>query len=638
MTTRLTLFTATLVQDSALSVSGLDRETSADQPFALVDGVPTLVGRGLKGAAVAMAKRFFAPLPRAVSDDITHRALRRSAWEFSDATTIGVPRIRASVGIRHKTGARAGGVLYDREVIPSGTRWQLSFRVDRSYALDDAEFTEVAGILGYVLAEHWAKERCWLGGGAARGLGWCHLEGLKAYCFDETSYETWVKSGRAALPTPLTFVPLVEPTRSWCFRTLDMDVSFGEYKPEPNEPAWGLDMFAVGPHNTERAVQSTGDGKWAAPAWATNANTPDTLSTDRALLMEGGRPLLPGSSVRGPLRHAFSRNERAAGRDVKDPHLVQGDVVGEDDLAGRAFGTVSKSSRILIRDARAEGEWSAAKLHMHAEDEFSAGSYGSAKRDAVRVLRGTFPVRIVVEGATPEEVESLVKLIDRQVALGALGHLPVGGHKTRGAGAGHWQAKPWAIDDVQKARDWTPPKESESELPKHAQQSNHSFIDRPVAADAWVHMTNGAINVAVLTLGEAARLAKAALGDSLVAWWCDPTIDLALTSPPATFGRAWPTEEDKLQVDEVAFYAERAVWRAVRTSSGARFVLLKELAAKEEGATPTRVVYTPARLHGFQRFSSANTGQGNVLLREWHVGDEGLGFTLTRSNADARKA
>ena len=37
MNARLTLFTATLVQDSALSVSGVDRESSADQPFALVD-------------------------------------------------------------------------------------------------------------------------------------------------------------------------------------------------------------------------------------------------------------------------------------------------------------------------------------------------------------------------------------------------------------------------------------------------------------------------------------------------------------------------------------------------------------------------------------------------------------------------
>ncbi len=87
--------------------------------------------------------------------------------------------------------------------------------------------------------------------------------------------------------------------------------------------------------------------------------------------------MLPGASVRGPLRHAFSRLERAMGRCVKDPHLVQGKV-GKDDPAGKVFGTVNQSSRILIRDARAEAGWAAAKLHMHAEDEFSAGWYGSA--------------------------------------------------------------------------------------------------------------------------------------------------------------------------------------------------------------------------------------------------------------------
>jgi len=636
MTTKLTLFTATLVQDSALSVSGLDREISADQSFALVktsvDGketfVPTLVGRGLKGAAVAMAKRFFNPLPRAVSDDIKHGALRRSAWEFADATTKSLLRMRAGVGIRHKTGARAGGVLYDREVIPAGTTWQLNFRVDRSYALDDAEFMEAEGILGFVLVEHWAKGRCWLGGGAARGRGWCHLEDLKTYRLDEAAYETWVTSGRTHLPHALPAVPMVSPTRSWCFRTLDVNVSFGEYKPEPTEAAWGLDMFAVGPHDAERAVQPTGDGTWAKPAWATSAQTLDALSTDRALLMEDGRPLLPGASVRGPIRHAFSRMERATGHDVKDPHLVQGDV-GKDDVAGEAFGTVSRSSRILIRDARAEGEWAAAKLHMHAEDEFSAGSYGSAKRDAVRVLQGTFPVRIVVEGDgnKPEEVEQLVKLIDRQVAFGALGHLPVGGHKTRGAGAGHWQAKPWVNDDVIKARDWEPlPKPEEAQTSAH---SKRSFIKRPDDADAWVRTKTGAVTES-LTLGEAAKLAKVALDDKLVAWWCDPTIDLDLHTPPATFGQAWPGEGDKLQVDEIGFYSERAVWRAVRLASGARFVFIEELDSKADDARQVRVLYAPARLHGFTRFSSASIGQGDVLLRAWHVGDEVLGFTLTK--------
>jgi hypothetical protein len=625
MTVRLTLFTATLVQDSALSVSGLDRDTSADQPFALVDGVPTLVGRGLKGAAVAMVRRFFDPLPRVVSDDIQHGALRRSAWEFADATATGAPVLRAGVGIRHKTGARAGGVLYDREVIPASTTWQLGIRVDRSYAHDDAEFTEAEGILGYVLAEHWAKGRCWLGGGAARGLGWCHVDGLKAYRFDEAAYEAWVQSGRTTLPNSLAAVPIVLPTRSWCFRTLDLNISFGEYMPEPGEAAWGLDMFAVGPHDTERALQPTGDGEWAKPAWATNAQTPDALVTDRALLMDGGRPLLPGASVRGPLRHVYSRLKRAAGHDIEDPHLVQGKV-GEHDLAGKAFGTVSRSSRILIRDARAEGGWAAAKLHMHAEDEFSAGSYGSAKRDAVRVLRGAFPARIVVEGPTREEVEPLVKLVDRQVALGALGHLPVGGQKTRGAGAGHWKATPWVNGDVTKARDWEPTRkhdETHRSVPRE-----RTLTDRPADSPAGVRTKTGTVPEA-LTLGAGAKLAKAALGDELVAWWCDPTIDLDLTSPPATFGRAWPADDDKLQVDEVAFYAERAVWRAVRTSSGARFVLIEELEAKADDASYVCVVHTPARLHAFPRFSSANTGDGNVLLREWHSEHGILGFTIT---------
>lgn len=628
MSIRLTLFTATIVQDSALSVSGLDRQTSADLPFAIVDGVPTLVGRGLKGAAVAMAKRFFEPLPRAVSDDTKHGALRRSAWEFADATTTGLPGLRAGVGIYHKTGARASGLLYDREVMPAGTKWQLSCRVDWSYVSDEDEGREAEGILGYVLTAHWAQGRCWLGGGVARGLGWCHIEDLTAYRFDETSYERWIRSGRRELPEALTEVPMVEPTRSWCFRTLDVDICFGEFRPDSGEAAWGLDMLAIGPHDMKRSLQPTGDGRWAKPSWATDASTPDALVTDRAILMEGSRPLLPGSSVRGALRHAYSRAERIAGREVKDPHVVHGDV-GVDDVAGQVFGTVSESSRVLVRDARAEQGWAATRLHMHAEDEFSAGAYGSAKRDAVRVLQGVFPVRIVVEGPTPEEVERLVAIIDRQIALGALCHLPVGGHKTRGAGWGRWQAKSWLNGDVAKVRNWAPRKGPEP-VSSERSQARHALVECPEGTEVWVRTTHGGLEVAALTLGDAAKRAKAALGGALVAWWCDPTIDLAMTTPPATFGRAWPAEDSELGVDEVAFFAERAVWRAVRTVSGARFVLIEETQPNEDGALKVEVLHVPARLHGFARFSAADTGRGNVLLCEWRIGDEILGFTIAK--------
>jgi hypothetical protein len=636
MSTRLTLFTATLVQDSDLSISGVDRESSADQPFTLVDGVPTISGRSLKGAAVAMARRFFNPLPQSISEEAgKDSAYRRSAWEFANATpeiSEVRPRLRAGVGIRHKTGARARGVLYDREVIPAGTQWPLVFRVD--WLIANNEAVEAEGILGYVLQNHWSAGRCWLGGGVARGLGWCHTTNLQVFRFGPDEYDEWVKSGRVKLPETSSEVPLVEPTQSWCLRTLDLKLSFGEYRPVADEPPWGLDMLAIGRHDSERAVQETGrDGTWATPSWA-SANDPlEALSTDRAILMDRGRPLLPGSSVRGPLRHAFSRLKTAAGHSVEDPHLVEGNV-SEQDPAGRVFDTVARSSRILIRDARAEEGWTAARLHMHAEDEFTAGSYGSAKRDAVRLLSGVFPIRIVAEGPDAESVEPLTKEIDRLVALGELGHLPIGGHKTRGAGWGRWQAAPWSVDDVHKLRSWAPLKQGAER--DSLTSAAHSTRGVPVPAErcgnngeaTHVRVTAGVLNSAEPTLGEAALRAQEALGNrSLEAWWCEPAIDLAVTEPPTVFGRNWP-EGGAIRIEEASFYSDHAVWRIARTGVGSRWVLIEEVGNDEPGSVPASIVHTPARLHGSSRFAAAKTNKGAVCLREWHVDGQILGFTI----------
>lgn len=636
MSTRLTLFTATLVQDSALSTSGIDRETSADQPFAMVDGVPVLAGTGLKGAAVAMARRFFDPLPRSISGDPeTTSAYQRSAWEFSNArpdrpdTPL---RVRAGVGIRHKTGARAHRVLYDREIVPAGTRWQLTFRVDWAYAEDEA--VEAEGILGYVLDRHWSAGRCWLGAGAARGLGWCHLEDLRAFRLGPEAYERWVESGRVALPQALPAVPIVEPTRSWCFRRLDVAIAVGEHRAADDQPAWGLDMLTIGTHDSQRSAQPTGNGTWARPSWAAAADHGVAeVITDRAILMHGGRPLLPGSSVRGPMRHAFSRAKTAQGQAVQDPHLVQGHVE-PGDAGGRVFGSATQSSRVLVRDGLAEGEWAAARLHLHAEDEFSAGSYGSAKRDAVRVLRGTFPIRIVVEGPDTTLVEQLVAEVDRIIALGELAHLPIGGHKTRGAGWGRWKPDRWVNDDVVKARSWTPARVAPNAQPTAALSRDKSYDatwmepNQEGAETTWVRVTTGTVDTVPLTLGAAAALARTAFGEhNLVAWWCDPANDLAVVDPPVTFRRQWPDGED-LSVDEVAFYADRGVWRAARTVAGPRWVLIEEVTSGDPGAVPAQIIVTPAELHGSSRFAAAKTITGTVCLREWHVDGAILGFTV----------
>jgi CRISPR/Cas system CSM-associated protein Csm3 (group 7 of RAMP superfamily) len=639
MTSRLTVFTATLVQDSALSVSGFDRESTSDRPFTMVNDVPVINGRGLKGAAVAMARRFFHPLPRSISEESSRRtALRRSAWEFSNSTPDGrkdarLP-LRAGVGIFQKTGARASGVLYDREVVPAGTRWPLVFRVDWSRA--GAEANEAEGILGCVLAQHWAKGRCWLGGDIARGLGWCHIENLCAYRLDEQAYEAWVASGRNKLPDPLPEIPMAQPTRSWCFRTMEVRLGFGEYRPNGDkEPPWGLDMLSVGPHSADRSVQSLGSGAWARPSWAPSADPADAeLDTDRAILMEENRPLLPGASVRGPMRHAFSRAVRAHGGSIVDPHRVEGNV-GENDDAGKIFGTVTHSSRLLICDARALDGWAAARLHMHAEDEFSAGSYGTAKRDAVRMLRGVFPVRIVVEGADAAAVETLTGDIDKLVALGALGHLPVGGDKTRGAGWGHWTADEWENSDVTKSRSWTPPVQTETDDGRPRSRLPE-WQERPPEA-AWITVNQGTIDIADLTLGHAACEAMQMIGDGaskLVAWWCEPTIDFTVTTPPEIFGWKWP-EGGTLRVDEVAFFLERGSWRAARTARGIRWVLIQEVGSQTGGAKSAEVVLIPAKLHGdttwqWKRFSAKSAGEDRLIVREWRSGVTPVGFTLNK--------
>jgi hypothetical protein len=144
-----------------------------------------------------------------------------------------------------------------------------------------------------------------------------------------------------------------------------------------------------------------------------------------------------------------------------------------------------------------------------------------------------------------------------------------------------------------------------------------------------VRTKHGTLN-GTLTLAAAARQAQSMVGNHvLVAWWCDPSIDLGRTTPPTIFGYTWPLDSDLL-VDEVAFYAGRAVWRAVRTTNGVRYVFIEEVGANETGdAREARVVFTPARLHDFQRFSAVRTGRGQVLLREWYIGDEMLGYTIS---------
>lgn len=654
MSFALTLFKARLVQESALTVSGIDIESVSDQPFARVDGEPVLSGAGLKGAAVAMARRCFVSLPASVTGTKGAReATTRSAWELDHARLIAGPRPdyahRAGVGIRQATGARAEHVLYDREVMPAGTIWELTMRVDwrRARKAQDSP-EEVEGILGYVLAEHWAKGRCWLGGGVARGLGWCRLDeaSLAVYRLDDATREAWMTSGGVALPERERTCPTQRPTRAWYFRTRDVTLHAGPHQPPSSDGAWGVDMLAVGPHGRDASVQRRGEGRWVTPQASIldegtalvlekGAATRE-LSTNRAIVMERDIPLLLGSSLRGPLRHAFSRHRQRRGERILDPHTAEGDVP-LTDAAAALFGTAGQSSRILIRDGYAAPEWAAARLQLHAEDEFSAGSYGTAKRDEVRLVRAAFSLRILVEGSIEEEVDRLQRELDALVRLGELGHLPIGGSKTRGAGWGRWSASEWRATDVtaeaQEPARSSQRDEEEKEAPPELPRSEEALRRPNRKAALRITCTTPDVD-GELDLGAATALARVALGDKLSCWWCEPRIDFGRNHPPATFGWEWPTDE-RLQLDEVVFFTERASWRAARTARGWRAVLIEvcegDAAVDEAGLVKANGREIPARLHqAISRFAADLTAGGGLTLCEWTEGADIVGYTAKR--------
>lgn len=686
-----TVFTATLVQDSALSVGGIDRQSTADQPLAMIGETPVLSGRGLKGAAVAMARRFFRDLPRSISEDLDREeALVRSAWEFRDAKAerfkLG---LRAGVGILHKTGARAQGVLYDREVVEAGARWPLTLCVDWYWAEQAKEDPErVERILHYVLAEHWANGRCWLGGGAARGLGWCHLEDLKTYRLDQEAYDRW-RRNESVLPEKTAQLTPVSPTRSWYFRGKTIELCAGEYKPKDksnkDETCWGLDMLAIGPHSQSVQHQPFVDAQhWVLPRWATPNPKLETLETNRAIAMEGGAPLLPGSSLRGPLRHAASRLRRQAGEDITDPNRrddnqksgdqaqdsPRGTSTREDksiapaDSVAQLFGTVETSSRLLICDGHAKPDakgnrWLAARMHMHAEDEFSAGSYGSAKREAVRLLRATFQVRLVLEGPDPDAIKKDCAALDKLIALGELGHLPLGGYKTHGAGGGRWvcEAKQWSDQgssptdpSLRSLRTEQAAAELQTALPerkaKRKERKLPTLTDPSAPPQHSVQTTPLSLDHAIETLGEAVAVARQHLGAQLTCWWCEPKINLdhqvvdaAGKSRFDPFGTTWNDFQADIPIDEAVFFAKEASVRFARTRHGMKALLLRVLNSdrgiQDQGATASdRVSATWRSFYAWRldekwRFPALAGKTGTFLFYEWRHGDAILGHTAT---------
>jgi CRISPR/Cas system CSM-associated protein Csm3 (group 7 of RAMP superfamily) len=422
-----TLFVGTLVQESFLTAGGTDDPfTTVDTPFCL-DGnkLPTLRGSGLAGALIATLRHLESSIPPEISGSRDERGADGrvpSVWRFFNAHPINkpVPAYRQHVAIDPRTGAAREGALYDIETLPPGTRWAFLLEVDTR------RLKEGADLARKVLA-HWAAGRCLIGGEVARGLGWMTLDGLREYSLGIKRANLWPCSREARdysgyirrqFGDGVPVEAAQESLPRWDEYRYSIHIGL-------RDDGYGSDSLSVGGHASEEMEAQWDDRFLDRKHSVWNRGTFDPDCAVVTFERNGKRhPYIPGSSLRGPLRHAMTRLIKARG---------QNDLAIVDSI----FGTVEHSAKLLIGDALPENvnDVRLAWMQHHAEDEFAGGAYGSAKFDRIAVMEGTFKFRMVLEGASDDER----KAFEEVLALARAGQIGIGGGKWRGHGWVSWQ-------------------------------------------------------------------------------------------------------------------------------------------------------------------------------------------------------
>jgi CRISPR/Cas system CSM-associated protein Csm3 (group 7 of RAMP superfamily) len=437
------LFVGSLLQESFLSIGGTDDpDTTVDSPFCR-DGQhrPTLRGTGLAGALIATLRRLLdgKPVPEAISGSQNGR--QPSVWRFfnSHQPKESKPAYRQHVAIDARTGAAASGALFNAETLPPKTKWSFLLEVDTAREERAAEYARKA-------LAHWAAGRCLIGREVARGLGWMRLEDLQEYQLTTQHVDKWPFAEKADdypayvadnFKSLAVDVAQAQETLPRCSE-ISGYVSAGEREDDPGK-GYGIDSLSVGGHASEE-LAAAWDARFLAPDGMIKAAAEHSFDPDFAVvtLEQGDKrlPYIPGSSLRGPLRHALARLLRARGRDAQ---LVQS-----------IFGSVSQSAKLLIRDAMPDEESERpvqfAWLQHHAEDEFAGGAYSSAKFDRVAVMQGRFAWKMVLEDETEDEMNALEELFN----LAQIGQIGIGGGQWRGHGWLRWHDIRWSMEGKMK--------------------------------------------------------------------------------------------------------------------------------------------------------------------------------------------
>ncbi|MFM9966014.1 MAG: RAMP superfamily CRISPR-associated protein [Planctomycetaceae bacterium] len=515
-----TLIVGRIEQCSALSVGGTPEvETGSDSCFRDGAGRLTIPGTSLAGALIETAARLFPslvsdqPNSRLLGDQVTGKTTTipqskarddqaefvQSVWRLRNSHPVTVngtadvaTEWRQGVGIRQATGTTAQNkrALYDFEVVPTGTHWSFLLEIDTHRG------GQVAEALAILTLNEWCESRGWLGRSAARGTGWIKLakDGLTVLRLPKTPdlIEAWPNNSAANLSTLLARLvgagavngdwselllesQVVAEERQWAggqWHYLTIPVTLDVGKPTAADFGWNVLQVAGYPCGdlTANAVTLVGPLSVADGDNWRESKTPDAPFVNTKPRGGSVQPFLPGSGLRGSLRHTTSRLARGEQVAVRDPnwrddpeakalrqqldekrkqvrHLSDSDVRPLADELTKHFGSEELCGRVLVSDALLTNpnDFQLAQTEHHAEDEFTGGVYGSGKFDKQVLLTGQLQFRIVLEAATLDELQTLAQRLAPALELARLGHLPIGGGKWRGAG---WV--PWKFGSMQR--------------------------------------------------------------------------------------------------------------------------------------------------------------------------------------------
>lgn len=381
---------------------------TGDQPQALLDRGPDgrvqLPGTSLAGALRELvggqrASEWFGPV---LEEGVEPRASR--IWVLGSRRVDDAPgEVLASTKIDRARGAARDNTLRKEEVLPAGARFRVFLR------WDDASPSEVGELTGLLAA--W---RPLIGRGVSRGRGRCVAED--------------VRHGTLRLAEPddlLRWLTLSGPD-------LVTAVATEQVLPGPSVPDADADVLFRVPVSIA--------GPWRI---GTGEKSPKGSREPMPLRRMGGKPVVPGSSVKGLLRSRAEFILRSVGvTPVPCDDASCGSVrpcwtcrvFGQGGGQDPGASSVGVRAAVRIADAVVADPVEAERTHI-AIDRFTGGVLNGALYTTQVLEGGTFPVaveRLTADDDLAREVRAVLRLVLEDLDDGLTG---MGGGTTRGYGS-----------------------------------------------------------------------------------------------------------------------------------------------------------------------------------------------------------